>query len=76
MEERKRRISPVRDANEGNAAQRRKLSNAAGSQASSAEDASTGGQLDAALGLEDGFLEVSLLESNDSRRSNKYIERF
>ena len=57
MEDRKRRSSPLGDGSDGREAQKRKLSLLSGP--TPAEEDSNGAQLDAALGLEDGFLEVS-----------------
>lgn len=61
MEDRKRRSSPLEDGSDGHAAQKRKLSSLSGAPAAqpAPEEESSGAQLDAALGLEDGFLEVS-----------------
>lgn len=75
MEDRKRRSSPLGDGSDGHAAQKRKLSSLSGAQGAGApaDDESNGAQLDAALGLEDGFLEVSFsLHRDDSRSTCKH----
>lgn len=61
MDERKRRSPPLGDGSEGHAAQKRRLSTLGSIQVDSAgpEDEGEKSQLDAALGLDDGFLEVS-----------------
>lgn len=71
MEDRKRRSSPLGDGSDGHAAQKRKLSSLSGSQPGNApaEEEHNGAQLDAALGLEDGFLEVSFSTTEDDSRS-------
>lgn len=65
MEDRKRRISPAGNSSEGHAAQKRKLSSLNISQLPDPtqyvdETSSKSAELDSALGLEEGFLEVSL----------------
>lgn len=65
MEDRKRRSSPLGEGSDGHAAQKRKLSSlgsGALADAPSAEEESRASQLDAALGLTDGFLEVRVSE--------------
>ena len=73
MEDRKRRSSPLGDGSDGHAAQKRKLSSldAAQSDAAAVVEEKAKSLLDSALGLEDGFLEVSpQLSNNDSRSTS------